>query len=506
MPRWRSSALAATTPEARSNRIGTAPNMEVALRLAEAEFRANASVPIASELMFAASQAGENGLAREAATLIASKQQQIASKSLLSIANAILSPPAGLRNDLEPEEFVRTARRSLHQNFNNPILLIDVAHALTARGQPKAAERYVKGALHFAPLNRFILRSAVRYFLHVGEKEYAHHLLLRSPLLKGDPWIQASEIAVASVLGKTSKLVKGIDKILQDEPVLAFNFSELGSAIATVHLNSGGDKKAKKLFTKSLVHPNDNTVAQAEWASRKLGLVVTESALLVPLSFEANSGHSYRSLDIETAIAKAKDWASDEPYASRPVGWLGYLHSIYGDYEKAAEYHQQVFELESKPTIADLLNLNFCRIETGATVEANETLLELSRDPDIASHKSHFLANAGALAYAIGDHKSGAELYQKAIASTKAASDTRTEALVRAFFARAAVKYGDPGRDEILEVATKASLQLANPGATYVLAQLSNEATRKKLEASAQSKIAKHQIDWDQLSNTLTLR
>src|SRR5690606_33212874 len=138
--------------------------------------------------------------------------------------------------------FVREARRILRIDFGNPILLIDVAWAMTASGNGIAAERYVRAAISLAPKNRFILRSAVRYFLHRGQHERAHALLLRSQLLAGDPCVQASEIAVATVLGKTSKLVKATARTLDAQDVLLPNQTELGSASATVHLNAGNDK------------------------------------------------------------------------------------------------------------------------------------------------------------------------------------------------------------------------------------------------------------------------
>lgn len=349
------------------------------------------------------------------------------------------------------------------------------------------------------------MRSAVRYYLHIGLHDYAHRLLLRSQLLLGDPWIQASEIAVSSVLGKTSKLFKGIDRNLQELPELALNFSELGSAIATVHFNTGGDKKAKKLFAKSLINPNDNTVAQAEWAARRLGLVVTDKALKVPLSFEANSGHSYRTLEIDDAIAQGEKWLIDEPFASRPVGWLGYLHSLNDDFEKATKYHQKVVQIEADATTADWLNLNFSKIESGALEEASIELIKLSQSSDTAGNRAHLLANAGALSYATGDIDSGRQLYRRAIDIAKARSETSTEALVSAFFARAAVKYGDSKRDDIVAEVIKQSTLNVNPGATFVISKLVDKTSRQKLEASAMKKVAKQRLSWDSISNTLTI-
>ncbi len=505
VPRWRSSWVTATTPEAKSNKSGAAVDLTSALRLAEKEFRADSSVPIASELMFVAVQAKDYKLAQDAAHSILARKNEIKASSLIRSAERVLSGDMSSLPNVKNGDFIQAGRKLLLQNYNNPILLMDVAHALTANGQQKSAERFIRSALHLAPNNRFILRSAVRYYLHIGLKDYAHTLLIKSPLLGGDPWIQASEIAVSSVLGKTSKFVKGIDRLLQDAPVLAINHSELGSAIATVHMNSGSDKRAKKLFAKSLINPNENTVAQAEWAARRLGLVVSEKALQVPLSFEANSTHSYRSLEIEHSIEQAMYWMDDEPFASRPIGWLGYLHSINDDFEKAAEYHQRVIQLESAPSTVDLLNLNFSRIECGAFEDATAQLVELSRASDVGKHSAHLFANAGALSYATGDIEGGRELYQRAIDAAKSRSETNTEALVRAFSARAAVKYGDLQRDEIVQKVMEYSSLHSNPGATHVLRRLVDKVSRDKLEATAKKKVAKQKLSWDSVTNTLTI-
>ena len=505
VPRWRSSWVTATTPEAKSNRIGTSIDFEPTLRAAEGEFRVKSSVPLAAELMYVASSANNAELAKQAAQVILENERQITSTSLVNSAKRIVNAHTQEEVDASSSDFIRGARTLLIQDYNNPILLIDVAHAMTANSRAASAERFIRSALQLAPTNRFVLRSAVRYFLHVGKHDHAHLLLLKSPLLSRDPWIQASEIAVASVLGKTSKLVKSLDRSLQDTSVLASNYSELGSAIATVHLNAGAEKKAKKLFTRSLANPNDNSVAQAEWASQRLSLVVTEHALGVPLSFEANSGHSYRALNISDAISQGVRWMADEPFASRPAGWLGYLHSIDDDFQKAAEFHQMVLKLEGENSVADLLNLNFSRIETGALEVAAEQLMVLSRAKDIAEHSTHLLANAGALSYANGDFESGRELYQRAISYAKAKSETNTEGLVRAFFARAAVKYGDPHRDAVVKEGLEFHALSANPGATYVMQRLVDQTKRKQLEASAKQRIAKQKLAWNPATNTLTI-
>jgi tetratricopeptide (TPR) repeat protein len=506
VPRWRASWVTAQTPEGRSNRQGIAPSLEAAVGRATAEFEAAPSVPLAAELMFVARQAEETELAEYAAAHILRFRGHISSRTLLKEAAEISGRRPAEHVIGETDVFLAHARRLLRRDFDNPVLLTDMAWAITAAGRARAAERYVRAALALAPNNRFVLRAAVRYFLHLGDKQRAHRLLLKSQLLQGDPWIQASEIAVASVLGKTSRLIKSSERMLEAAGVLPANLSELGSAVATVHLAEGDTKRAKRLFTRTLASPNDNVVAQAEWATRKLDLVVTESALKVKYSFEANSAHSYRNLDVGTAIQQAHYWREDEPFAARPIGWLAHLYAINDDFERAVEYHQQLLELKSDGDTGDLLNQNFSRIETGAFDEAARQLMQLSLRQDATEHRAQVLANAGALAYAAGDVFAGRELYERGAAAAKASGDLRTEALVRAFFARAAVKYHDPRSADIVQDAANLQTLSLNPSATFVMRRLVDEETKRKLELSAENRVARHRLEWDALNNVLRLK
>lgn len=456
--------------------------------------------------MFIARQADNAELAEYAAGRILSASREISSRTLLEEANRVHARSSPEHVIDETAVFVAHGRRLLRRDFANPILLTDMAWAMTAAGRARSAERYVRAALSLAPSSRFVLRAAVRYYLHLGEKEQAHRLLVTSQLLRGDPWIQASEIAVATVLGKTSKLLKSSDRSLQGIERLPPNLSELGSAVATVHLNAGDNKRAKRLFAKTLISPNDNVVAQAEWATRKIDLVVTESALKVKYSYEANSAHSYRNLDIETAIQQAHYWREDEPFAARPLGWLAHLYAINDDFARAVEYHQRLLDLKADGDSGDLLNQNFSRIETGAFDEAARQLVVLSQREDANKHRAQVFANAGALAYAAGDIVSGRELYERGATVAKVAGDLRTEALVRAFFARAAVKYRDPQNAHIVaETAALGSLG-SNPSATFVMRRLVDQETKRRLEASAATRVARQTLEWDAVNNILRLK
>jgi len=84
---------------------------------------------------------------------------------------------------------------------------MDVARNLTGKQQEHAAKKYVKAALSLGSNSRLILRGANRFYLHIGEIDLAHKILLNSPLLSHDPWVQSAEISTANIRERTSSLV-----------------------------------------------------------------------------------------------------------------------------------------------------------------------------------------------------------------------------------------------------------------------------------------------------------
>ncbi|MCW5613188.1 MAG: hypothetical protein KIS83_21325 [Rubrivivax sp.] len=501
--------MTATTAEARSKKGATVPSaakqrLEEELAGKALEFETSRSVPVAAELMFIASAANNHAAAKRAAQLIISHRDQIGSRQLVRSAQQVLEAPSTERIESTSKDFVRHARSLLAIDFANPVLLIDTARELTVMRQGPAALRYVRAAVALAPKSRFVIRSAARYYLHIGDHEVAHHVLRRSPLIESDPWVQASEIAVATVRGHTSGLAKQVIRQLSDALRVGPEASELASAVGTVELLSGSNKIAKALFRHALSHPNDNSLAQAEWAATKLRLVVDQHALQTPMSFEANSHNAYRHQRIEEAIRYAVMWAKDEPFGSRPMNAQCYLLSLEGRYAEALAAANAAKELDDRD-VGLAMNLLFSKIQAGDLDDAMEDFLLLGRNDELKKYATHYLANAGALAYALGDFEYGRQLYERAIRSARVRSEASSEALARAFYARIAAGAGDPQAPAIVHEAAEAVPRLPSVGAIYVVQGLVNSAKRDNLHAVAMSRVASRKWNWDAISNTLRL-
>lgn len=503
VPRWRSSWVTAGTAEARSSLPGRKGSLRQELDNKHQEFTARQSVPVASELMFLAISEENEPLAREAASTIVTHAERIGSTQLVATARRVLDGHSLITIPSTGEGFIRDARRLLKIDYRNPILLIDLARELTSKGHVRSALRYVRAASALAPQTRFVARCAARYFLHIGEPEAAHEVIQRSPNLLRDPWLQASEIAISTVQGKTSLLTKRAIRQISAQKLVRVEYSELASAVATIEMLNGSERKAKKLFRQALQSPNDNSLAQAEWASARLGLVVDESALSTPLSFEANSNHAYRQLNIADAIAFATEWSDDEPFSSRPFGSLSFLYSINEDFANARQAAEKALRVDGKDDVMYSLNVLFAKIQEGEFEGADQALAELAIKPQAKDHAVHLFANAGALAFAASDLKRGREFYEKAIQIARRRGNSHDEALARAFFARAAIMYADPNAATVLRETALAVEKLPSPGALYMVKKLVNDEFRKRLQAAAEKRVAKRQWRWDVTTNTL---
>ena len=164
---------------------------------------------------------------------------------------------------------VRRLRSELRQNPNNPLGWADLAHAHASLGNLKSATHSMRVALALNSQARMILRSASRLYVHCDEPDRAHDLISRADRTRSDPWLLAAELATAHVAERTSKLTRVAKRMVQDKSLLPFHITELAGALATLELEAGRDRKARQLFRLSLADPTDNSVAQAQWASRR---------------------------------------------------------------------------------------------------------------------------------------------------------------------------------------------------------------------------------------------
>lgn len=322
------------------------------------------------------------------------------------------------RKDFAKQQ-IRILREQINSFCYNPILYCELARCYTTLGLIEKAKRSIETALHLAPGHRFITRSASRFFLHIDDKERAKYILSHNPITKYDPWLLASEIAISSMYGRSSSLIKVGKEMINSKKYSDFSLSELSSAIGTFEALYGKRKECRKLMGQSLVNPNDNSVSQAEWLSSEfqdIGILVSGGYNLKN-NFEPNARHYFSEGKFNEAILYSLDWCLDMPFTRRPIVLSSCLaYNYLKDYDSAISIIK--YGLETHPDDYNMLNnLAYTYAMNNQVLEAKNVLASIPSNAYFnMKHEivACLFATYGLVSYRSGDAEQGELFYQKA--------------------------------------------------------------------------------------------
>jgi hypothetical protein len=342
------------------------------------------------------------------------------------------------------------ARWRLATRFSphDPLAWVELALNYVTIGKDKPALRAMAVALELAPHDRHVLRSASRLFLHRRDAEQAHDLLRNNPATRTDPWLMAGEIALSALAERTPRFFKAGVAVVEDSGLRPRHLSELASAIGTVHLKDG-NRRARKLFSTSLVDPTGNSLAQAEWANPHLGGLVDPHVLESNKdSVEARVFQAYWKGDFHQIINLCQIWRIEEPYSSRPALSGSAAAIAIEDYAAALRFCDE--GLKKNPQQAMLRNNRaYSLIATDRHAEAAHLIASslASSDSNIVAFTT---ATLGFLKMRTGDYERGAKLYRDAIAYFRRSNNVVSESCALAHFAMEAARAELPETAQIL--------------------------------------------------------
>lgn len=392
----------------------------------------------------------------------------ISSKAILNAAKAVLKPKSDtieLYQDIRPATFqeinyteiyikINSLKKKLISNSANPISWIELARYYSMLGQNNKARRSILNAIYLSPENRFVVRSAVRFFVHTGDFEFAHDLIRKTNLVKYDPWIMATEIAVASLRNRYSRFIKHGQQIINSASFHPFNITELASSLASVEFENSRLKQSRILFQKSLTNPNDNSLAQAEWASQKdksVILVQQEQFNLIN-SFEATAREYSEREMWDNAIDFSKKWFFDLPFSKMPI--------LFGVEIAAAKMKNHELAVDigklgliSHPNDGQLLNNIIYSLSVSNQIElAGQYIQQLKRedlnDTDLIG--IYLTATRGLYQYRKGLYEKGRELYLDAIKMARQKKNEYLISLALVNFVREEMRIGNNDISDII--------------------------------------------------------
>lgn len=424
------------------------------------KWRMNPSVETAGELLETAVVEGREREAVRAARALMNVQWK-ATPSLKAQAARVLER-TGAQRPWIPEhhstqEGIRRWRSRVREYPGDALAWLELAFHRTIAGHNDEARIAMAAALRYAPHNRHVLRSASRFYLHVGDFDYAHSVLARNECTKSDPWLIAAEISLADIVNKQSRLIKTGQRMIAEERYLPKHTSELAAAIGTLELFAGNRRAARKTLQHSLVAPTGNSLAQLEWISSGIREDLVPEARILG-SFERSEALAFHRLQerrLEEIPLLCEIWALEEPYSIRPYEFGAAAAGVAGDHSKACELARM--GLKMRPGAAKLSNaLAFSSASIGLTGEARAALAQMSPSDETDSTRLVSQANRGLIAFREGDLDEGLARYQSAIDGFKSLRDRRSEASARCYLAREALRANLPNAEDLRSSAVDA--------------------------------------------------
>lgn len=391
------------------------------------------SIYRAGDLISAAITNGkeESAAVKDAAEYILEREKE-STRSLLESAQKVLGLEAmgGSASKIEIErlkectsteeirKYIHNVRQRLQIMPYNPFLYVDLSRAYLLNGQNQKAEDAILQAIHFGASDRFVARSAARFYLHTQDKDRAYELIRAKGAVSSDPWLLSAEITINMLRGKTSNYINKGRDLIESGNCIPFGFTELASTIGTLELSAGSNRKSNKLFRKALIAPNDNSLAQVQWVKS-----------FEPLPFDVNTSvrndyevRTYEALsngDFDRARHEAVSWICDMPFSHKPINvgseiCIKYLH----DFSLASAIID--VGLRSDDTSPYLLNNKaYCLARSGDIPGAKEAFERLQSSPQRDESAIDWMvctrATEGLIFYRDHNLELGAAKYKEAI-------------------------------------------------------------------------------------------
>jgi Flp pilus assembly protein TadD len=404
-----------------------------------------------------------------------------AARSLLASSNAtplvkqqarLLLQRAGEKDDqpaqaVPADSTIAAARHRTRLAQRDPFAWADLSRAYLIARKTEAARRSMLVARQLAPHNRHVLRSAARLYLHLDDPEQAHNVLQKNPATRTDPWLMAGEIALSRLVDRSPTFFKSGAKLIEAGGIQPKQITELAAAIGTVHLLDG-NRRANKLFSTSLIDPTGNSLAQAEWASPKIGRLVNLEALrVVQDSAEANVFEAYWNRKFPEVIQHCERWQSEEPYSSRPFQFGAVAANTIELYEVGAALARKgLLQSPGEPSLIN--NLAFALISLGQYDEAAQ-ILTANMPKALEAHIGALTATAGMLAIRTGDVEVGQQLYENSIKMFRRLGNQQAEVLAMAYYVCERARAGLPHEKQLQEAIKSAKQISAMPELEIVM-------------------------------------
>ena len=402
-------------------------------------WKSNPLIPFAGDLISAAIMSNQqlNPFVQEAARFVIERAEDVSDSlyrtalTIVGKANSFSSERKKsllerlddiINKDNVNKQRIGFLRKLIHRYPYNPIWYNELALTYSKLGLVDKAVDCMKIAIHLAPNSRYISRSAARLFLHMGDPDKAHYVLINNPSISRDPWIVAAEIGVNSLRGRSSRFTKSGISMINSGDYSPFSLTELSSAIGTMEFNHS-KKKCKAFIDKALICPNDNSLSQAEWLlslDKSMAFSFSDYSS-VKNKFEADSRRAFMDNDYSQALIASVDWIEEMPFAKTPIDFAANMAFTFTKNYEEAILILKIGLISNPKELSFLNNLAYSYALNGNVSEAENILYSpiLNSLPIDSDIYICVMATKGLCSFRKGNISEGRMYYQNALSLAK---------------------------------------------------------------------------------------
>jgi tetratricopeptide (TPR) repeat protein len=310
---------------------------------------------------------------------------------------------------------IRNLKEENRINQLNPFQWCDLGFYYTKMGLKEKAKKAFLIAINLNNSNRYVVRSVARFFLHIGDIEFAHKILTDSPRIKIDVGLISAEIAFSELMGKKSKFIDQGVGLKDDKNISIMEKNELLAQIATLEYLHGKNSKGRKLVEECLISPNENSLAQFAFLEKKNIIDPIYAINSVIFQYEALARNYFADAEFQKSFENAKAWYDFQPFSNRPATLAVYIASaVLDNYREAID----IAETALKITPSSFLlknNLAYAYAKNDQITEAVRVLKRINKSEIDDYDKAVLNATTGFIAFKLGNANSAKIGYNEAI-------------------------------------------------------------------------------------------
>lgn len=346
-------------------------------------------------------------------------------------------------------------RRIVRQYPDSSLLWSDMAYYQCLSGNRESARISAMIAEKTAVGAPSEILPISRCLVHLGEPELALRTIRKSLKVHSSPLSIGAEIAISQALGVPPKYYREAGKLAASSNLSPVNTALIRASIATEMVNSGSERKAKKLLSLGALEPDENTLAQLVWLSDRLGLEIDPNSAGVKGAHEAIGRAAYQAKDYVACMKATELWSEYQPFSVTAIGFGSYVAGfLCDDHERSLKMLTRG-QIVGSNSFTVWNNSTFDYAKTDRLPEASWALHNAAKFADSEEDDYVLSATRGLVMIRRGDIISGEKLYRDAIKGFMLKKDLRSASIASLMFAEELARIGRSDAVILIEEASR---------------------------------------------------